>query len=125
MLRRFELHRATTIDEAIALRARFGDDAAIYAGGIERTDGVVRIGATVTHWELERDAIVRRELPAFARLETNVANVRVRAAGTLAGNLAFAEPHADPPAFLLAADARVVIRGERGERRLAIDEFVN
>lgn len=152
MLRRFEVHRATTIDEAIDLRKRYGDDAAVYAGGTELllamkmgvarwphlidvkhipdlgrvsvANGVVRIGATVTHWDLERDADVVRLLPAFARLEANVANVRVRAAGTLAGNIAFAEPHADPPALLMALGAKVVVRGSGGERRLAIDEFV-
>ncbi len=151
MLRRFELHRAATLEEAVDLRRRLGDDAAVYAGGTEllmtmkmgvarwphlidvkpiaelrgvrRTDGVVRIGATTTHWDLERDATLRRDLPAFARLEANVANVRVRAAGTLGGNLAFAEPHADPPSMLIALGARVVLRGD-GERRLPVEEFI-
>lgn len=152
MLRRFEVHRATTVDEAIALRQRFGTDAAVYAGGTElllamklgvarwphlidvkpiaalagiRLEaGKVRIGATVTHWDLERDPTVRQVLPAFARLEGNVANIRVRAAGTLAGNLAFAEPHADPPALLLALGARVVLQGPNGTRALGVGEFL-
>lgn len=152
MLRRFEVHRATTVEEAVDLRVRYGDHAAIYAGGTElllamkmgvarwphlidvkpiaelrelRVSGdLVRIGATVTHWDLERSAEIARLLPALAALEANVANVRVRAAGTLAGNLAFAEPHADPPALLMALGARVVLRGRGGERRLAIDELI-
>ena len=152
MLRRFEVHRPTTVAEAIALRTRFGDDAAIYAGGTELLlamklgvaryahlidvkhipqlrgvsvdKNVVRIGATVTHWELERDATIANALPAFAALERNVANVRVRAAGTLAGNLAFAEPHADPPALLMALGARVIVEGAKGRRALPMDEFV-
>lgn len=152
MLRRFEVHRPTTVAEAIALRTRFGDDAAIYAGGTELLlamklgvaryahlidvkhipalrgvsveRNVVRIGATVTHWDLERDATIAKALPAFAALERNVANVRVRAAGTLAGNLAFAEPHADPPALLMALDARVVVEGANGRRAIPMDEFV-
>ena len=33
MLRRFEVHRATSVAEAIALRTTYGDDAAVYAGG--------------------------------------------------------------------------------------------
>lgn len=152
MLRPFEVHRATSVEEAIDLRVRYGDDAAVYAGGTEllmamklgvarwphlidvkpiaglrgvRTaDGHITIGATTTHWQLERDAGVRASLPAFARLEANVANVRVRAAGTLAGNLAFAEPHADPPALLMALGAEVVVQGPRGTRGLPIDDFV-
>lgn len=152
MLRRFEVHHPSTVEEAVALRSHYGDDAALYAGGTElllamklgvarwphlidlkriaslrgvsETPGVVRIGAAVTHWELERDPTVRRALPAFARLERNVANVRVRAAGTLAGNIAFAEPHADPPALLLALGARVMLRGPGGARAVALDDFI-
>jgi aerobic carbon-monoxide dehydrogenase medium subunit len=152
MLRRFEVHRATSVAEAIALRTKFGDDAAIYAGGTElllamklgvarwphlidvkpiaelrRIDvarGVLRIGATVTHWDLERDEQVARAVPALARLERNVANVRVRAAGTLAGNIAFAEPHADPPALLMALGARIVLAGSGGTRTVALRDFI-
>jgi aerobic carbon-monoxide dehydrogenase medium subunit len=152
MLRRFEVHRVTTVDEAVALRVKYGDDAAIYAGGTElllamklgvarwphlidvkpiadlhrisATGGIVRIGATVTHWDLERDATVARALPALAALERNVANVRVRAMGTLAGNIAFAEPHADPPSLLLALGARIVVAGSKGERSVPIGEFL-
>lgn len=152
MLRRFEVHRVTTVDEAVALRVRFGDDAAVYAGGTElllamkmgvarwphlidvkpipelhhisTADGMLRIGATVTHWELERDSAVAQAVPAFAELERNVANIRVRAAGTLAGNIAFAEPHADPPALLMALGARVAVQGAKGTRSIPVGEFV-
>jgi carbon-monoxide dehydrogenase medium subunit len=152
VLRRFDLHRAASVAEAIDLRRRFGDDAAVYAGGTEllqamkmgvarwphlidvkpiaalreiaATDGVLRIGATVTHRTLETDPRVARALPALARLERSVANVRVRAVGTLGGNLAFAEPHADPPALLVALGARVVLAGPAGTRTIAVSDFL-
>jgi len=152
VLRRFEIHRANTVDEAVALRVRFGEEAAVYAGGTElllamkmgvahwphlidvkpiaelrqiTSDGArIRIGATVTHWDLERDPVIARALPTFSRLERNVANVRVRAAGTLTGNIAFAEPHADPPTLLNALDATIVVRGQSGQREIPIREFV-
>src|SRR5712691_10193562 len=152
MLRRFDVHRATSIAEAVALRQGFGKDAAIYAGGTElllamkmgvarwphlidvksiaslaeigATKDTLRIGATATHWDIERNADVRRVLPALAQLEANVANVRVRAAGTLAGNLAFGEPHADPPSLLIALGARVVLEGGAGRRSLPVAEFI-
>jgi len=152
MLRRFDVHRATSVAEAVQLRGRFGKDAAIYAGGTElliamkmgvarwphlidvktiaslgeitTTNDTLRIGATATHWDIERNALVARALPALARLEANVANVRVRAAGTLGGNLAFAEPHADPPAMLIALGARVVLEGKGGSRSLAVAELI-
>jgi len=152
MLRRFDVHRVTSVAEAVELRQRFGEDAAIYAGGTEillamklgvarwphlidvkpiaslgevsATEDTLRIGATATHWTIERHALVARVLPALARLEANVANVRVRAAGTLAGNLAFAEPHADPPALLIALGARVILEGSAGRRSLPVAELI-
>jgi aerobic carbon-monoxide dehydrogenase medium subunit len=152
MLRRFDVHKATSVKEAVQLRGLFGEDAVVYAGGTElllamklgvarwphlidvkpiaslreisATKDTLRIGATATHWDIERDATVAKALPAFARLESNVANVRVRAAGTLAGNLAFAEPHADPPALLMALGARVVLEGTAGSRSLPIADFI-
>jgi aerobic carbon-monoxide dehydrogenase medium subunit len=152
MLRRFEVRRAASVAEAVALRQQHGADGALYAGGTEllmamrmglarwpllidvkhiaalrgvaRSDGVLRIGAAVTHWELERDPLVASLIPAFAELERSVANVRVRAAGTLGGNIAFAEPHADPPALLAALGARVVLEGAAGQRTLPLGEFL-
>jgi carbon-monoxide dehydrogenase medium subunit len=152
MLRRFDVHKVTSVADAVALRQRFGADAAIYAGGTELllamkmgvarwpflidvkpiaalreisvTKDTLRIGATATHWDIERSALVAKALPALARLEANVANVRVRAAGTLAGNLAFGEPHADPPSLLVALGARVVLEGKTGTRSLPVAEFI-
>src|SRR5258705_11889186 len=108
MLRRFDVHRATSVEEAVQLRGLFGDDAAVYAGGTEillamkmgvarwphlidvkpiaalgeitATKDTLRIGATATHWTIERDPGVARVLPALSRREANVATLRVRAA---------------------------------------------
>lgn len=152
VLRRFDVHKTTSVAEAVALRQRYGEDAAVYAGGTElllamklgvarwphlidlkpidplrrvaATKDLLSIGATVTHWELERDPVVANALPALALLEANVANVRVRAAGTLAGNLAFAEPHADPPALLVALGARVILESAAGSRALLVSELI-
>jgi len=152
VLRRFDVHRVASVAEAVALRQRYGEDAAVYAGGTELllamklgvarwphlidikpiaalraltiTKELLRIGATVTHWDLERDPAVARALPVFARLEANVANIRVRAAGTLAGNLAFAEPHADPPALLIALGARVVLESAAGIRTMPVRDLL-
>jgi carbon-monoxide dehydrogenase medium subunit len=92
--------------------------------GIERADGAIRIGAAATHREVETSPAVAAGAPALAALTRDVANVRVRAAGTLAGNLAFAEPHADPPALLVALGARVELAGPAGRRELAVEDFV-
>jgi len=149
---RFNLHRPGSVDEAIALLAEHGDDASPYAGGTElliamkarvvrfahivdikriaglrsvalRHDGGLAIGALCTHHELANHPLVRERLPAYAELSANVANIRVRVAGTLGGNLCFGEPHADPPAMLCALGAEAVLAGPKGERRLALRDF--
>ena len=153
MIPRFSLARPATLDEAFAAHAAANGDGAYYAGGTEllqvmkmglaefgtlidlkaldglrgvtlEDDGAVRIGATTTHREIERSDVVREHLPALARLEADVANVRVRNTGTLGGNLAFAEPHSDPATFLLACDAEIELASSGGRRRLPIGDFV-
>ena len=57
-------------------------------------------------------------------MEQKVANIRVRAAGTIGGNLAFSDPHSDPATFLLASDATIVMRSRAGERTLPIGDFL-
>ena len=95
--------------------------------GLARRDGaapVLTIGAAVTHRELERSALVREGFPMLAEMEARVANPRVRAVGTLGGNLSFAEPHSDPPTALLAYDATVTLHGTAGARTLPLVEFI-
>jgi carbon-monoxide dehydrogenase medium subunit len=152
MLGPLTIHRPETAAEAAALRARLGDDAAVYAGGSElllvmkeglghwphlidvkpiaalrelraRGEGLV-IGAAVTHRELERSPLLSGPFALLHEMERDVANVRVRAVGTLGGNLCFAEPHSDPATALLVYDARVVLAGPDGERALPLAAFV-
>jgi carbon-monoxide dehydrogenase medium subunit len=63
-------------------------------------------------------------MPELARLEATVANLRVRAAGTLGGNLCFAEPHSDPATLLVALGAEVELASRSGTRRLPVQDFV-
>src|SRR5436309_14743554 len=72
---------------------------------IEAKDSVLLIGSAVTHRAIERSALVKETLPILSEMETKVANIRVRATGTLGGNLCFAEPHSDLATLLLALDA--------------------
>ena len=149
----FELHRPGTLEEATALLERHGDDAALYCGGTEllllmklgfaqlghlvdvkgiaelrgvrAEGGTLVIGAATTHRELERSPSVRERWPALGEMERMVANVRVRNAGTVGGNVCFADPHSDPATFLLCADATFVCRrGGAEPRRVAASGFV-
>ena len=149
----FELHRPASIEEASALLAELGDEAVVYSGGTElllvmklgfadyphlvdvkriadlrrldTADGVLEVGAAVTHREIERAPVARERWPALAAMERGVGNLRVRTMGTIGGNLCFADPHSDPATFLLATGASVVCRGGGGEpRELPLEEFV-
>jgi carbon-monoxide dehydrogenase medium subunit len=149
----FQLHRPSTLEEATALLELHGDDAAFYCGGTELLlllklgfaslghlvdlkgieelrglgvdNGRLVLGAATTHREIERSALVREQLPALAEMERQVANIRVRSAGTLGGNLCFSDPHSDPATFLLALEGEVECRRGGGRpRRLSIAEFV-
>jgi carbon-monoxide dehydrogenase medium subunit len=147
----FQLHVAGSVAEATGLMGELGDDAVIYAGGTEllllmklgfaeyghlvdikridelhgitMIDGSLRIGAAVTHRQIERSPLVVDGWPELAWLEGNLANIRVRSVGTLGGNLSFADPHSDPATFLLAADARLVIGLGDERRTVPVGEF--
>lgn len=153
MIPRFELHRPSDLREALALLGEL-EDVACYAGGTELVqvmkmgfaqvrhlvdlkriaelggidelpDGTLRIGATVTHREIEGSSAVGRRLPVLAELERQIANVRIRNVGTLGGNLCFAEPHSDPAALLLACEATVTLAGPDGGRRsMGLGDFL-
>jgi aerobic carbon-monoxide dehydrogenase medium subunit len=151
MLQSLQLIQPTTVHEASQALADYGEKAKIYAGGaelllllrngmlqsevlvdvkkIERlhrvalADGVLRVGACVTHHALETSKLVREHAPALAYAESQVANIRVRNQGTLGGNLAFNDPHSDPGTVLLIHNAAVTVGNKNGERRMRLDEF--
>lgn len=152
MLRPFELCEPTSVGEASELLARHGEAARIYAGGTELllamkeglihydylvnvktvpglagvragADGSLRIGAATPHRVLERDPVVRERFPALARMEADVANVRVREVGTLGGNLCFAEPHADPGTLLQVFEATARAERKGGARTIPLEQL--
>ena len=151
-LRRFAIHRPGDLREAAEMLDHYGENGSLYAGGtelllamrhdllryehlidikavagldgIERRDGQLHIGAAATHRAIERSAVVRESLPVMAGMAANVANVRVRAAGTLGGNLCFAEPHSDPATLLLALGGSARAQGRAGQRTLPMDELL-
>ena len=91
---------------------------------IEVKNSSVMIGGTATHRAIERSALVKQNLPVLAEMETQVANVRVRASGTLGGNLCFAEPHSDPATLLVALGAKAHVQGKSGTRFVTIDKLI-
>src|SRR5256712_10279029 len=89
--------------------------------GVRLDAGTLRVGAATSHRTLERDPLVREHFPAVARMEADVANVRVREVGTLGGNLCFAEPHADPGTLLQVFDATARIEKKGSARTIPLE----
>jgi carbon-monoxide dehydrogenase medium subunit len=151
-LRRFTIDQPKTVKEAAEMLAHYGENGRLYAGGtelllamkhdllrydhlvdvkplpglntIETRNNSLRIGATVTHRAIEKSGAVREIVPVLAEMAHHVANVRVRATGTLGGNLCFAEPHSDPATLLLALEAHAHVQGRGEERILKMDELI-
>lgn len=93
--------------------------------GVEESDGEIRLGAMTTHEALARDPVLRSAVPCAGDVFGHIGNVRVRAWGTIGGNLAHADPAQDPPVLLAALDAAVVAIGPRGERRIRVSELAD
>ncbi len=139
----FGLHRPKTVAQAVAAMAGSRGRGAYMAGGIDLTDelragrkiadliylGDVKelaaigrtsralvLGGAVTYRQLERDAKVRAALPDLARIWETVANVRVRAAGSIAGNLIASRSGYDALPALMALDATLHLKTGKGAR---------
>ena len=151
-LRKFTIHQPKTVTEASQMLAEFGDKGRLYAGGtelllamkhdllryehlvdvktipeldkIEVKNGSLYIGATATHRAIEHSPLVQQNIPVLAEMETRIANIRVRASGTLGGNLCFAEPHSDPATLLVALGAKAQLQGKSGTKAVAIDKLI-
>ena len=147
----FVYHRPTSLDEAIELLGRLGGDAKVLAGGqsllpvmalrlgqpehlvdisrvrelrvLSHDDGVVSVGATVTHAQVEDAPMTRMYAPLLADAMPWISHRAVRNRGTVCGSLAHADPAAELPAVALALDASLVVRSVRGERIIAARDF--
>src|SRR5262245_34013181 len=80
---------------------------------ITMAEGALVIGAGATHDNVARNQVVRSQAPLLAEVEDMVGNARVRAQGTVGGNLCFAEPRSDVIALLTAFEATLVLRSVR------------
>jgi carbon-monoxide dehydrogenase medium subunit len=147
----FEYERATSVDHAIALLAKWGSEARVVAGGHSlipmmklrlarpealidindleelayiRLDGdVLAVGAMARHADLLASALVSEHYPIFHDAEKVIADPVVRNRGTVGGSLCQADPSEDLSAAFAAVDAAAVIRGPDGVRRVPLREF--
>jgi aerobic carbon-monoxide dehydrogenase medium subunit len=148
----FEYFAPATVDEALALLGRYGDDAKILAGGqslipmmklriasprclidvngIESLGGLRRegdrlqIGALCRHADIANSPLVRERLPIMTDAANLTADVQVRNRGTVGGSLAHADPAGDWPTALFALETDITITGASGSRTVPLGEFI-
>jgi carbon-monoxide dehydrogenase medium subunit len=147
----FEYHAPASIDEALTLLERYGDEAKILAGGqsliplmklrfaspralvdINRIEGLgelseeeggLAIGPLVRHKDCERSELLPGRFGVLADAAPQISDPIVRNLGTVAGSLAHADPQGDWGSALLAAGAEVEARGPDGTRTIPLAEF--
>lgn len=84
----------------------------------------LRIGATVTVNDLLGCESLAATFPVFKEAAQLLADHSLRNRATVVGNLVTASPCGDTTPPLLALDARVVIASVRGEREMALGQFI-
>jgi CO/xanthine dehydrogenase FAD-binding subunit len=148
----FRYVAARTIEQALALKAEYGDEARFLAGGqslvptlnfrltqpavlidinpLTELAGVksgaaghLRIGALTRYRQLERDAEIERTLPLIHEALPHIAHPQIRNRGTIGGNLAHADPASEMPAIVVTLAGRLRAQSATGERWIAASDF--
>lgn len=147
----FDYVKPKALPEALSLLAEAGEDARLIAGGqtllatlnmrlsepsilIDITDiselkGItlqgdhLRIGALVTHTEIEDSELIAKHAPLLKAAAPHIAHRAIRNLGTWGGSLAYGDPAAEWPACSLTLDAIMIIHGPAGERRISAQDF--
>ena len=144
---RFDYHAPHSLDEALALLARYGGDAKPLAGGqslvpllnfrlarpaalvdlnripalagIREVNGDIAFGAMTRQRSVEFSPLVARRVPLLTEATRWVGHLPIRSRGTIGGSIAHADPSAEYPAVLTALGGSVVVQGPKGQRVLA------
>jgi carbon-monoxide dehydrogenase medium subunit len=147
----FGYHAARSVEEALDLLTKYGEDAKLLAGGhslipamklrlasprylidlgtIPGLNGIriegdaLAIGALTVHADIVSSHLVRRRVPALSDAAGVIGDVQVRNRGTIGGSVAHADPAADFPVILTALDASFVAVSPSGSRVISVDGF--
>ena len=147
----FEYFNPQSVEEAIELLDRHGDDAKIIAGGQSlvpmmnfrlarpeilidingikeldyiKTDGdELVIGALTRERDIEQSPLVNQKWPLLSKAISFIGHSAIRNRGTIGGSLVHADPSAEIPTSLCALNGKVKVIGPSGEKSLAPEEF--
>lgn len=85
---------------------------------ISEKNGVLNIGAGVTHHRIETDPLIASLAPDLATAWATFGNIRIRMTGTIGGNVMARHPNYDGPVLLAARGARYVFEKPDGTTSL-------
>jgi 2-furoyl-CoA dehydrogenase FAD binding subunit len=147
----FDYLRAESVEEAIGVLAREGEDARLLAGGQSlmamlnmrllepriivdissiashgsiREDGaMLEIGAAVTQAQLGRWPQLEQKAPMLHDALRHVGHFQTRNRGTVCGSIAHADPSSELPLCLAVLGGEVVLKSLKGQRRMPASEF--
>ncbi len=91
--------------------------------GITTATGSFRIGAMTRHADIAADTRLTGAAAVVRSAAAQIAHPAVRNAGTIGGAICHADPNADFPGALVAADAVIEIRSADGQRQVPAGEF--
>ncbi len=142
---------ARSVDEALQLMAKHGEEGKLLAGGhsllpamklrlqspqtlidlgsVPGLSGVraegnqMVIGALTVHADVAASDLLRKYVPGLADAASVIGDMQVRNRGTIGGSVAHADPGADMPVILTALDVSFVVQSSSGNRTIAADDF--
>ena len=148
---KFDYHDPTTLDEALDLMSRFGDQARPLAGGqslvplmnfrllrlahivdlngvselnyLKIENSTLRIGATTRQRQLERSIEIAQHWPLLRDATAFIGHIQIRNRGTVGGSLAHAFPSAELPVAMVTLDGSMLIRAQTGQRTVRAEGF--
>ena len=91
--------------------------------GITVEDDSLKIGATTTYTEIERDQHINSHAQALSQAASQVGTFQIRNLGTIGANLANGSPAADSAPPLIALSAKIKLLSKQGERTIPIENF--
>jgi carbon-monoxide dehydrogenase medium subunit len=91
--------------------------------GISLERQILRLGACVTHAEIEDAQPLSASMRLLRAVAGGIANRAIRNRGTVGGSVALADPATEWPSTLLALDAVAHLRGPAGVRSVPLREF--
>ena len=149
----FKYYAPESLEEALVLKAQYGDEARILAGGqslipamnfrimqptilldlnllaelsyiSSRDSAVLHIGAMTRLSEVEDDPLIADRVALLHEALPYIAHPQIRIRGTVGGNIAHADPAAELPVVALAMDSRFRVQSTNGTRWInSIDFF--